>query len=351
MDSGQAAQDFLKRIRENCAGILASGRDALVPIILDGENAWEYFDHNGRPFLRELYGGITRDPQMEAITLSEAFKRMQPDRLGRIFPGSWINANFDVWIGAEEDNLAWTQLLRARETYDTALTVSEEQRRLAFEEILIAEGSDWCWWYGPEHQSANRVEFDQLYRSHLANIYRFLRLEPPEELSRPILRVVSAAIHTPATGRIRPTIDGDITSYFEWLGAAVYRVDERSGSMHGKRFLVREVHYGTDGKSVFVRVDFSPGCETALGEMELRLSVCKGNSGEPAFPLVVRFDRSTIHVADGGAGVQCAFNRILEAGLPVAPPARFQFSLWQAGLPIDALPEQGWFEVGAEEEW
>src|ERR1035437_446108 len=188
MDAAPAAEDFLRRIRDNCAGILSAGRDALVPIILDGENAWEYYHQNGRPFLRELYRRISDDPGLRAVTASEAFRLMAPEPLDHIFPGSWIGANFDVWIGAEEDNHAWTQLLRARQTFDATTGVSEAGRRMAYEELLIAEGSDWCWWYGPEHDSANRPEFDQLYRSHLANVYRFLHLTPPEELSRPILR-------------------------------------------------------------------------------------------------------------------------------------------------------------------
>src|SRR5581483_3443599 len=149
MDPVAAADDFLRRIRDNCAGILHSGRDALVPIILDGENAWEYYYMNGRPFLRELYRRISDDGGMRAVTVAEALRLQPPEPLDRIFPGSWINANFDVWIGAEEDNRAWAQLLRARQTYDTAVHVAEDQRKLAFEELLIAEGSDWCWWYGP----------------------------------------------------------------------------------------------------------------------------------------------------------------------------------------------------------
>ena len=82
--------------------------------------------------------------------------------------------------------------------------------RLAYEELLIAEGSDWCWWYGPEHDSANRPEFDQLYRSHLANVYRFLGLSPPEELSRPILRMFAQDERVEPTGPIRPVIDGEV---------------------------------------------------------------------------------------------------------------------------------------------
>src|SRR5581483_3172218 len=255
MDPVAAADDFLRRIRDNCAGILHSGRDALVPIILDGENAWEYYDRGGRQFLRELYGRISADSGMRAVTVAEGLRLQEPEPLDRIFPGSWINANFDVWIGAEEDNKAWAQLLRARQTYDTAVHVPEDQRKLAFEELLIAEGSDWCWWYGPEHDSANRVEFDQLYRSHLANVYRFLSLTPPEELSRPILKVAVQEVWTEPSGAIRPVVDGEVTSYFEWIGAGAYRVDERSGSMHGKKFLVREVLFGSDGSNLFLRLD------------------------------------------------------------------------------------------------
>ena len=250
----------------------AAGRDALVPIILDGENAWEYYDRNGRPFLRELYRSISEDRQMRAVTVSEALRLLAPEPLDHIFPGSWIDANFDVWIGAEEDNQAWTQLLRARQAYDAAAMVPEDQRRLALEELLIAEGSDWCWWYGPEHDSANRVEFDQLYRSHLANVYRFLNLTPPEELSRPILRITLPEVHVAPSGPITPVIDGEVTSYFEWIGAGIYRVDERSGSMHGKRFLVKEVHFGSDGANFYLRVDFHPGCERELSRMEARLT-------------------------------------------------------------------------------
>ena len=124
MEPSHAAADFLHRIRENCAGILAAGRDALVPIILDGENAWEYYDRNGRPFLRELYRRISDDP---ATARRHRERGVPPDgaasRSTTSFPGSWINANFDVWIGAEEDNQAWTQLLRARATYDATTGV------------------------------------------------------------------------------------------------------------------------------------------------------------------------------------------------------------------------------------
>jgi alpha-amylase/alpha-mannosidase (GH57 family) len=345
MDANSAADDFLRRIRDNCSGILRSGRDALVPIILDGENAWEYYYLGGRPFLRELYRRISDDSGLNAVTVREALQLMPPEPLDRIFPGSWINANFDVWIGAEEDNKAWAQLLRARETFECATTVSEEQRRLAYEELLIAEGSDWCWWYGPEHDSANRIEFDQLYRSHLANVYRFLGMTPPEELSRPILRVAVEEVCIEPSGAIRPTIDGEVTSYFEWLGAGTYRVDERSGSMHGKKFLVSDVLFGSDGRNLFVRLDFHPGHEQELVGLEARFRVQPGN-GSGEHQLTARFG------SRGDGRMEFAVGRIFEARIPFEPLGigegdglRFQFSLWEGGLPMDAIPQQGWLEM------
>ena len=347
MEPSHAAADFLHRIRENCEGVLARGRDALVPIILDGENAWEYYYRNGRPFLAEVYGRISKEPDMRAVTISEAHRLMAPEPLDYIFPGSWINANFDVWIGAEEDNDAWAQLLRARATYDAAAAgVPEDRRALAYEELLIAEGSDWCWWYGPEHDSANRVEFDQLYRGHLANVYRFLNLAPPEELSRPILRAPTAEVRIEPTGAIQPVIDGEVTSYFEWLGAGMYRIDERSGAMHGGRAAVRELHYGTDGTHLFLRVDFRPGIEAEIPAMEARLTV-QSFDAEPAMQRSIRFT-GTVPTVE--APVECAFRKVLEVSCPIAGPgARFQLSLWIDGLPVGAIPHAGWIEVRAGE--
>jgi alpha-amylase/alpha-mannosidase (GH57 family) len=353
MDAGGAAEDFLRRIRDNCRPILSSGRDALVPIILDGENAWEYYDHNGRPFLRELYRRISEDPGMTASTVSEALQRVESAPLERIFPGSWISANFDVWIGAEEDNQAWSYLLRARSIYD-AVTATEEQKRMAFEELLIAEGSDWNWWYGPEHQSANRPEFDDLYRSHLANVYRFLGKTPPEELSRPILKAAVAEVHAEPTGHIKPKIDGVVSSYFEWLGAGVYRVDVRSGSMHGKKFLIKEVHYGSDGDSFFLRLDFDPGFEAESRGLEARLNVRVGSPPREG-SVVLKFGPSAVEVAETTLpreSFEYAWLKILEMRVALNAlggkregPLGFQFSLWRDGLPVDAIPQYGWVEI------
>ena len=355
MGAVEAATHFLDRIQANCAPILAAGRDALVPIILDGENAWEYYELSGRPFLRELYRRISSTPRMTALTVSEAFARVQPRRLDRIFPGSWINANFDVWIGAEEDNKAWEYLLRAREAYERAVAgtgaseLPEDRRKLAYEELLIAEGSDWCWWYGPEHDSANRPEFDRLFRDHLANVYTALGIAPPDELSRPILRVSIPEFHEPPTGPVRATLDGEVTSYFEWLGAGIYRVDNRSGAMHGQRFLVQELRYGSDGQNLYLRLDFVDNNAGGMDGTELRIGIARaGQTGEEA--------NLVVPLTGAANGVESCFARVCEVrvslpplGIAIGHSIRFQVALWRSGLPMDALPAQGWFEFSTAE--
>ena len=348
MNAADAAQDFLNRIHDNCRSLLDSGRDALVPIILDGENAWEYYDHNGRPFFRELYGRIQADSGMEAITVREAFERIAPEPLTHIFPGSWINANFDVWIGAEEDNKSWRLLLDARRALEQAQNVSQDQLQRAREEILIAEGSDWNWWYGPEHETANAIEFDQIYREHLANVYRALGVPTPPELSLPILKIWKEAPVTPPLGPISPRINGLVDSYFEWLGAGVYRVDQRSGSMHGKRALVREVYFGADAANLFLRIDFAEDAGSIEG-LEVHADVLGANGGPERMLRVIVTAGAAIAEGNGG---EAAFKEVMEISFPSTEyPARVRLSFWQDGLPVEAIPPQDYLQISTPTGW
>lgn len=346
MSADHAAGDFIQRIRDNCAPIINSGRDVLVPIILDGENAWEHYWRNGRPFLSDLYRRIEDSRDMRAVTVSEGLQLVEAEPLNGIAAGSWIGANFDVWIGFDEDNKAWELLLKARTAIEQAdpKSVPEADYQLAWEELMIAEGSDWNWWYGPHHDCDNREEFDQLYRDHLANMYRLLRLTPPSELSKPILRTREVAIHYPPVSPITATIDGEVTSYFEWMGAGSYRVDGRSGSMHGKRFLVKELFYGLDETSLSLRLDFLE--PEKMSGMEVRIHLND---------TMVR-----IHLGDHGAtlvdGVASDFDAHFRTNLEVSVPLdrvrepgretlHLEVSLWQGGLPMDSLPSEGRLQV------
>ncbi len=330
MGPAEAADHLMSRIVEN-----AGGRDALVPVILDGENAWEYFPESGREFLRQLYQRLESTPNVSALTVSEALERHTPQPLTGIFPGSWISANFDVWIGFDEDNRAWELLLKARQAYEKhAASASPEDREMAYEEILIAEGSDWCWWYGPHHESANRAEFDQLFRDHLSNVYRLLGLPAPQELGRPILKLSAVEHNIPPASQITPVVDGEITSYFEWMGAGEYKVDRRQGAMHGGRSGLDMLYYGTSGEEFYLRCDFDP--MPAPSHLEIRLRTPRAEQ--------------TLTPADFAA------NRIVEAAVPLAAlgyqPGElvaFQLSLWLDGLPVESLPANGWLELESGE--
>jgi len=197
MNGKDAAADLHGRLRELGERVQTS-QPLTVCLFLDGENAWEYYPGNGREFLREFYGRIQGDQDFRALTATEAIASagVIPTNAG-IFPASWINANFDVWIGHSEDVAAWELLWDAREAYGRAVDAGKQGRdgaptetalKEAQESLLAAEGSDWCWWYGPEHSTANDAEFDALYRKHLTAVYLALGQVAPQELAKPIKR-------------------------------------------------------------------------------------------------------------------------------------------------------------------
>ena len=383
----QAAQHLMRNIKQSAQSILDAGHDAVVPIILDGENAWEYYPRSGREFLRRFYDALQREPGVEATTVSEAIERHQHvSRLTALVPGSWIHANFNVWIGAPEDNRSWDYLYHARNFYaQAAPAASEEQRQLAFEEILIAEGSDWNWWYGPEHHSANDREFDELYRKHLSNIYQLLGARPPDYLAQPILGGMQRPAVVPQTAYIHPRITGDMVRYFEWMGAAVHTADRHTGAMHGKQFLLDAVHAGIDQSYIYGRLDFVEN-EVPPVEFELVVnleSVVEDGPPRRTLRLDVRVEagrirRWKISVPNANHSlassdqphdqVAVALLRNFEFKLPLqwlltvpldlatekanresadraATRLRLRFSLWQNGLPTDALPVEGWMEL------
>jgi len=386
MPPAEAAKHLIANIKEAAKPVLATGRDAVVSIILDGENAWEYYPKSGREFLRRFYDELQGEAGLEAVTISEAIARHKIfGQLQSIVPGSWINANFNVWIGAPEDNRAWDYLNNAREFYaQNAARANEMQRNLAFEEILIAEGSDWSWWYGPEHHSANDRDFDELYRKHLSNVYQALGETPPDYLALPITGAEVRPAFTPQTAYIHPKITGDKIRYFEWMGAAVYAADHRAGAMHGKQFLLDSVYSGIDSTHVYGRLDFKDKVPETNFEIVVNLESWAPDEPRPrrALRLDAAVHERSIkewkieHGAEGHAlassagsdeNVKVALRRNFEFKLPLAwllaaPGAataaerkaaasaatsklRLRFSLWQERLPVDALPLEGWIEL------
>ncbi len=372
MDQRAAAEDLHRRIRL-IGERVRTGRPVTVGLILDGENAWEYYPGNGREFLREFYRRIQNDGDIRALTVSEALDQAgEIAAVGGVCPGSWINANFDVWIGHAEDVQAWHLLREARDFYSQAErrraageagAPSDVQMATAYESLLAAEGSDWCWWYGPEHSSAHDAEFDALYRKHLTAIYAALGAHAPEHLAQPIKRAGERAVVIRPTGALEVRVDGRVSSYFEWLGAGLYAADRQSGSMHGRRFFLHELHYGFDHENLYLRVDPILGVLDELKRCEFQLTLRTPNE----LRITARIEggevaASSVQASGAGAAsaegrVAVAFDRILEvqvarellAGRRQAALS-VSVALWQGGLPVDLLPASGWLELQAEGE-
>ncbi len=186
--AADAVADFLGRLEAIYQSLPDNGRHYIVPVILDGENAWEHYPNNGADFLLLLYKRLTECSHLRTVTFSE-FLDLEPHRetLDSIVPGSWIYGNLATWIGHPAKNRAWEELSAARHFLESARSASRPTRlEAAFREIMIAEGSDWFWWYGDDHPTENAAVFDALFRGHLKNAYRLLDRLPPPGLDQPI---------------------------------------------------------------------------------------------------------------------------------------------------------------------
>jgi alpha-amylase/alpha-mannosidase (GH57 family) len=325
-----AADDFVSRLVEGGRRYAArtGGREATIVVILDGENAWEHYPGQGRPFLRALYGRLEAHSELRTVTMSEACAAA-PDVLPSIFPGSWINGDFYIWIGHADDHRAWSQLAEARRAIESSADLSETARARAREELLIAEGSDWFWWYGDDHSSDHDLAFDDLFRRHVRNVYRALEKPIPEELFVTNITTAppDAEVSRPS-GFVRPVIDGEVTSYFEWVGSGCVEAASAAGAMH--QVSDREpgltlIEFGFELENLYVRVDgsrvmeslLSPGIDLSLNFLKpagVRVIV-EVENGAARARLLVRDPDGRLVESDAGS-VRAAVRHIAEVQIP-----------------------------------
>jgi hypothetical protein len=229
--------------------------------------------------------------------------------------------------------------------------------------LLAAEGSDWCWWYGPEHSTANDAEFDALYRKHLTGIYRALGKLAPDELAKPIKRQPERALHLSPSEYLRVDINGRDTSYFEWLGAGLYSPERRSGAMHGRTYYLRELRYGFEAERLCIRLDAFPEALAELEDAEFRVTLQAGSEVTVLAKLshgkLVEFavEQERICLLKPSTAAEAAFEQILEVAirkdlfdLKGVTRLRLGVALWHGGLPVDVLPAEGVLDVQLGEE-
>ncbi len=229
-----------------------------VAVILDGENAWEFYPQNGKLFFTALYKAIENAEWLKTVTFSEVIKEpsIPVNNINNITAGSWIYGNLLTWIGHPEKNRAWEVLGMTKEkVYNVVERLSEPEQLELTKEIYIAEGSDWFWWYGDDHFSLQADTFDKLFRSHLINAFKIATLPIPHELYVPIKSVVVSGILKSPSNFIKPTIDGRITNFFEWLSAGKFNLKYDMGTMHSDINYLSTLYWGFDDKYLYLRID------------------------------------------------------------------------------------------------
>ncbi len=391
-DPKDAASDLINNIKNIAISIGNDNKNGVgvVPIILDGENAWEYYENNALDFFNYLYEGISKEELINTVTVSEHLKPVEENlkitssyefedikwksetglpfeqvrNIPLIYPGSWINHNFNIWIGDEEDNKAWDLLLKTRNYLENYTKPVKDQQKLknAWEQIYIAEGSDYNWWYGDDRTSGIDEQYDELYRIHLANVYEFLDEPVPDEYYIPIItsfQTVRPAFNI--VSYINPSINGVVDNYFDWLGSAVYFPNIISGKAmaHTDRF-IRSIHYGFNESNIFFRIDFFKKNIKHLTDKDLLIGFIEPEDYKihNEFYKNTRMDWDVVSYLLNGRGNRYAINgcfkEVLELPLPVSslnlkPLDIVQFFIILTFkenmlVEIERIPVSGYFE-------
>ncbi len=312
------AVDDLKRRLEHIATLTPDG---MVAIILDGENCWERYSDNGYPFLRDFYRMLVDAPLFEMTTIGDTVAQSKPKPLQRLAAGSWIRSDFTTWIGHSEENLAWEMLSQTRrelfqDEIEEALEHPDKPLSELVRELLRAEGSDWFWWYGDEHVTAQADIFDRLFRLHLEGLYHLKRQSVPARLNQAIKPVVKKVTGFEPTACFTPDIDGRVGDYFEWLSAG--RIDLASGgAMYSSRASLDALYYGYDDDFLYLRfnqVDLLKRQCREQGYFELRVTA------KELYHLRYNFVDGSFHVLQDGdliaQGDACC-GQVLELAVPL----------------------------------
>jgi len=251
-----AVDDFIGRL--NVIADQPSNKPRCISVILDGENPWEYYPNSGKEFIELLYERLGTEKKLAPISFTQYLDDYGPGgKLKSIFPGSWINGNFDTWMGDKEEADGWDALYNARAALvENEASLTKAKQKEAWSEIYRAEGSDWFWWYGDDHSSPNDPEFDRLFRAHLEHVYRLLGKEVPTEVSETILLKQLVRADVEPTGLISPVIDGRTTTFYEWLSAGWVPTAGPAGAMSGGEPLISAIYYGFDLEQFYLRMDF-----------------------------------------------------------------------------------------------
>ncbi len=264
-----AANDFYEKIKTIQNKLENSPKEEhLLTIAMDGENCWESYPNDGEEFLNTLYSLIENDPSLETVLVSEFLEKSEPILLEELSSGSWINRNFDLWIGEPTKNIAWLYLDKTRTKLEEvkkrllseaknpkAKAAAEELINKAKQEIFIAQGSDWFWWYGEPNESGNDHIFDYLFRAHLKNVYKILNEPHPGYLDIPLISIIGKPVREPKRS-ISPIIDGVIDDSVDNWADAGYIFLPDSPTFSAEK-TIKGIYYGSDDTNVYFKFELN----------------------------------------------------------------------------------------------
>ena len=249
--SGHNASEHFMQVIEPIAH---TQEDATLFVILDGENAWEFFENNAYDFFTALYERFTQTPWCKTVTMDEVSKLKNQAELETLAAGSWIHGNFDTWSGHAEKNRAWELIYQTKRDYENHKEgISQAVAKKIKFHFLASECSDWFWWYGDDHVTEFSLEFDRLFREHLISIYQLLNIHPPADLFEPIISHKStASFLLKPQAFITPIINGKNGSFFEWLGAGSIDESMLYSTMDRVRGPIAKIYYGENENAIFL---------------------------------------------------------------------------------------------------
>lgn len=255
IDSKMAADDLYDKIKVIQSKLLVSPDDThLLTIALDGENCWENYQNDGNDFLTNIYSLIENDDSLETVLITNYIENDKHKKsLNKIHAGSWIDRTFQYWIGEPTKNKAWSYLKETRDSLESFAKENPDNKMLetAYRELLIAEGSDWFWWYGEPNNSGQDYVFDYMYRERLKNVYLALGLAVPEYLNETLITKVEMPFKH-QTGAITPRMDGLLNSYDDWYHAG--NIGMLDGPVFRENKNVEKIHFGCDKDNVYFRL-------------------------------------------------------------------------------------------------
>ena len=346
-DPKAAAIEFVKHLEniyESC------DFSPLVNVILDGENAWEFFPNNGWDFFNELYSLFESTPWLQTVTMDEITtdSEILTVNISQLATGSWINGNFDIWIGSKEKNQAWELLDLTKQEFNKLKDkLDATTTELIEKEFMIALGSDWFWWYGDDHFTLQAKEFDELFRKHLINIYQYLQAEVPQQILTPIVHNHQKnSFYTKPINFIYPKIDGIKSDYFEWLNSGVIDIKKEFSVMDSSKSIVKHVRYGYCKEKLYIFFDgnFKKIKEHSILKMiintiEFEIELNKSNQ-------TIIKDDVTLFACNVNDNIEL---EILQKDIIIGQKIDFKFFIIENNLTLQSFPLYGNFTIEIED--